>query len=108
MLIIGIAAALVAYATNLVTIFDMLPSLMMFYALLGLIMASYNIYVRPTEEIKQTKPWVKPTTLVAWALLLGLSLYNGYYYFNAWKAESYFRSGLGNMRYYESNQASFN
>ncbi|HOL53272.1 MAG TPA: O-antigen ligase family protein [Coprothermobacter proteolyticus] len=106
MLIIGIAAALVAYATNLVTIFDMLPSLMMFYALLGLIMASYNIYVRPTEEIKQTKPWVKPTTLVAWALLLGLSLYNGYYYFNAWKAESYFRSGLGNMRYYESNQAS--
>jgi len=58
MLIIGIAAALVAYATNLVTIFDMLPSLMMFYALLGLIMASYNIYVRPTEEIKQTKPWV--------------------------------------------------
>jgi len=54
MLIIGIAAALVAYATNLVTIFDMLPSLMMFYALLGLIMASYNIYVRPTEEIKQT------------------------------------------------------
>lgn len=106
MLIIGIAAALVAYATNLVTIFDMLPSLMMFYALLGLIMASYNIYVRPTEEIKQTKPWVKPTTLVAWALLLGLSLYNGYYYFNTWKAESYFRSGLGNMRYYESNQAS--
>jgi len=106
MLIIGIAAALVAYATNLVTIFDMLPSLMMFYALLGLIMASYNIYVRPTEEIKQTKPWVKPTTLVAWAVLLGLSLYNGYYYFNAWKAESYFRSGLGNMRYYESNQAS--
>lgn len=106
MLIIGIAAALVAYATNLVTIFDMLPSLMMFYALLGLIMASYNIYVRPTEEIKQAKPWVKPTTLVAWALLLGLSLYNGYYYFNAWKAESYFRSGLGNMRYYESNQAS--
>lgn len=106
MLIIGIAAALVAYATNLVTIFDMLPSLMMFYALLGLIMASYNIYVRPTEEIKQAKPWVKPTTLIAWAVLLGLSLYNGYYYFNAWKAESYFRSGLGNMRYYESNQAS--
>ena len=106
MLIIGIAAALVAYATNLVTIFDMLPSLMMFYALLGLIMASYNIYVRPTEEIKQTKPWVKATTLVAWALLLRLSLYIGYYYFNAWKAESYFRSGLGNMRYYESNQAS--
>jgi len=27
--------------------------------------------------------------------LLGLSLYNGYYYFNAWKAESYFRSGWG-------------
>lgn len=106
MLIVGIAAALVAYATNLVTIFDMLPSLMMFYALLGLIMASYNIYVKPAEEVKQAKPWVKPTTLVAWALLLGLSLYNGYYYFNAWKAESYFRSGLGNMRYYESNQAS--
>lgn len=106
MLIVGIAAALVAYATNLVTIFDMLPSLMMFYALLGLTMASYNIYVKPAEEVKQAKPWVKPTTLVAWALLLGLSLYNGYYYFNAWKAESYFRSGLGNMRYYESNQAS--
>lgn len=106
MLIVGIAAALVAYATNLVTIFDMLPSLMMFYALLGLTMASHNIYVKPAEEVKQARPWVKPTTLVAWALLLGLSLYNGYYYFNAWKAESYFRSGLGNMRYYESNQAS--
>ncbi len=107
MLIMGIAAALVAYATNLVTIFDMLPSLMMFYGLIGLIMASYNIYVKPgQEQIAEVKPWVKPTTLVTWALLLGLSLYNGYYYFNAWKAESYFRSGLGNMRYYESNQAS--
>lgn len=107
MLIMGIVAALVAYATNLVTIFDMLPSLMMFYGLIGLIMASYNIYVKPgQEQVAESKPWVKPTTLVAWALLLGLSLYNGYYYFNAWKAESYFRSGLGNMRYYESNQAS--
>ena len=107
MLIMGIAAGLVAYATNLVTIFDMLPSLMMFYGLIGLIMASYNIYVKPgQDEVAEAKPWVKPTALVAWALLLGLSLYNGYYYFNAWKAESYFRSGLGNMRYYESNQAS--
>lgn len=110
LLILGMAAALAAYATNLITIFDMLPSLMLFYAFLGLIIASYNIFVKPSivtaSYERETKPWLNLSSLVAWAVLLVFALYNGYYYINAWAAEENFRKGLGNLQYYETNKGS--
>ncbi|WP_018963537.1 O-antigen ligase family protein [Coprothermobacter platensis] len=107
LLVLGITASLIAYATNLVTIFDMLPSLMMFYALLGLIIAVYNLYAREeTEQETQKNTLLKFIPTLAWAVLLVLCIYNSYYYVNAWVAESNFRKGYGNMSYYETNQSS--
>ncbi|NPV87929.1 O-antigen ligase family protein [Coprothermobacteraceae bacterium] len=103
LLYLGLLAALLAYATNLVTIFDMLPSLIMFYVLLGLIMAAHNLH---STDQTEPKPLVKWTVWVAYALLLALGLYNGYYYLNAWKADSQFRYGLGNLQYYDANKDS--